>query len=419
MTAPGTPAAPRTPGSRLLDAGLALMLAAIPVSVSGAQLGLGLAIFGGGLVAFRRRRLPRTPLDAPVLALLAVTILSAAVSSDPAASLRKVGSAWQVLAMYLLVLRFRSPGELAPFLRFAIPTAVLGGLFGIVQHYTGWLAPGGANGSLHSLGHDGRILWFPEGGFSHYQTFANVYFMLACLMAGMAVAATSRRERLLTAAAAAIAAGAVLFSFTRGVWVALGVALLLFVQAFARRALPALAAGLALAILAALIVPSGVRTRLLSMADAGTNVERLLLWETSWSMLRDHPVLGVGVGRYAVAQDEYVREEVPMLMTRTHAHNIWLQAAVERGVLGLAAFAWLVAAAIRQAFGTARRVRDGGGAAAGLAVGAATALAGFLVDGLVQNNFGDAQVSLLFWLVVGTAVICSGTADSPLPEAVA
>jgi hypothetical protein len=43
-------------------------------------------------------------------------------------------------------------------------------------------------------------------------------------------------------------------------------------------------------------------------------------------------------------------------------------------------------------------------------------LAGFLIDGFVQNNFGDSQVALLFWLVAGIVVTC-GRSASNLPAA--
>ena len=95
------------------------------------------------------------------------------------------------------------------------------------------------------------------------------------------------------------------------------------------------------------------------MTDAGSNVERLLLWETAWNMLRERPLLGVGVGNYRDAQDSYLRSEVPAEVTRTHVHNIWLQAAVERGALGLLALLWVAAAVLAETLRALRRAAGG------------------------------------------------------------
>jgi len=395
------------------------MLLAVPVSISATQVGLGLAVAGVLAVAARERRLPRTPLDAPVLVLAAVTVGSAALSGDPATALRKCASLWLVLAMYAVVARFREPGELAGALRFAVPGAVALGVFGVVQHFTGWRLPGSPPEPLHSLALAGRTVWFPRGGFGHYQTYANVFYLLFCLFAGLAAAGGGGRARIAAGVAAAASAAAVLFSFTRGVWLSLLAGCAVLLWTFARRALLPLAAASAALLVLAAVAPSTLRSRVASMTDAGTNVERLLLWETTWEMLRDHPVLGIGVGRYREVQARYVRDEVPMIMTPTHAHNIWLQAAVERGIPGLAAFCWLLAATVRVGVAGVRRRRAGGGVAAGLAAGALAGVAGFIVDGVVQNNFGDAQATLLFWVVAGAAVVCLAGAGPGPAEAAA
>jgi O-antigen ligase len=162
---------------------------------------------------------------------------------------------------------------------------------------------------------------------------------------------------------------------------------------------------------AVLLVPSSLRTRALSMKDPSLNVERLLLWETGWNMLRDRPILGVGVGNYRAAQDAYIREEMPLTMTRTHSHNIWLHAAVERGVLGMLALVWLAVSLVAAAVRSVRRAPDA--RARALAAGGLAALAGFFVDGMVQNNFGDSQAALLLWVVAGVVVVCGRCPGAP------
>lgn len=390
---------------------MAVMLVFAPISISGTQAGLGLAA-AGALWGWRdpSARL-RTPLDAPILAFLAVTLLSALASEDPGGSVRRFAGSWTILALYLVAGWLASVDRAERFLLLLLPPAAIFGAYGIVQHFTG-VNLFGSGGPMHSLLLGERRVFFPRGGFSHYQTYANVFFAIFCLAAGLAAAATTSRARALRCAAAAFLAVVVVFTFTRGIWISLLAALAILAWVFARRASLVLAAAGVAALALALLVPSSLRTRALSMADLGTNVERLLLWETAWNMIRDRPVLGVGVGNFRAAQDAYVREEVPLRMTRTHAHNIWLQAAVERGVLGMLALLWLVLALLATAVRAVRETLPGGKARA-LAAGALAALAGFLIDGMVQNNFGDSQAALLLWIVAGVAVVCAREAAVP------
>lgn len=383
------------------------MLVSVPVSISASQTGLAIAAAGALWGAARSRSLPRTSLDGPVLALLGLTLVSALVSDAPGTSLRRFAGSWVTLALYLAAGWLTPPERLGRFLALTLPTAAVFALYGIIQHYTGWNLFG--SGALHSLELDGRTIFLPRGGFSHYQTYANVFFLLFCLAVALA-AGSAGRGRALRGAAAGLLGAAVVFSFTRGIWVALLAALGVFAAVFARRALAAAALAGAVAVLAALLVPSNLRSRALTMADPSVNVERLLLWETTWNMVRDRPLLGFGVGNYRRAQEQYLRDEVPIAMTRTHAHNIWLQAAVERGVLGMLALAWLAVRVLGEALGSLRRLAPRGGLPHALAAGALAGLTGFFIDGLVQNNFGDSQVALLFWLVAGVAVVCGRAA---------
>jgi O-antigen ligase len=393
------------------------MLFFAPISISGSQIGLAIAAAGAVWESALLRSLPRTPLDKPVLAMLAVTLVSSLASSDPRGSLIRFAGGWTILALYLATGWLGTPERLDRQLRLMLVPAAILGIYGIVQHFTGWnFLRGEGRGTLHTLALGERTVYLPRGGFSHYQTYANVFFILFCLSFGLA-AGSSGRARVARGGAAALLGLAVVFTFTRGIWLALLAALAIFVWIFARRAAPVIAGVGAAAVLVALLVPSSLRTRALSMADAGTNVERLLLWETAWNMLRDRPLLGVGIGNYRQAQGAYVREEVPLTMTRTHVHNIWLQAAVERGVLGMLALGWITVSVLREAV-RAVRLLPAGGLPRALAAGGLAALTGFYIDGLVQNNYGDSQVALLFWLVSGIVVVC-GRAVTSRPGAAA
>ena len=72
-----------------------------------------------------------------------------------------------------------------------------------------------------------------------------------------------------------------------------------------------------------------------------SNVDRIRVWKSARKMFRDHPVTGVGVGRFRVMyleQYRYRRERQKL----GHAHNNFIQVGAESGVIGLAGFLYFV-----------------------------------------------------------------------------
>lgn len=75
---------------------------------------------------------------------------------------------------------------------------------------------------------------------------------------------------------------------------------------------------------------------------------RLDLARAGLEMARDHPVFGVGPGRYYVLSDQYAAETLEALnFRRENAHNNFVQIAAELGIPGFAAFLLLLVAAVR------------------------------------------------------------------------
>jgi O-antigen ligase len=127
-------------------------------------------------------------------------------------------------------------------------------------------------------------------------------------------------------------------------------------------------------------------------------------WElakTSFRMTGDSPVFGVGVGQYYSLSGAFASPELLRLFPpaqNENAHNNFLQILAELGIVGFAAFVWLLVVAARSiASGMAAapddRVRWG--IAAGLLSFALTCLGGhpLLVD----------EPAFTFWIVLGAA----------------
>jgi O-antigen ligase len=157
------------------------------------------------------------------------------------------------------------------------------------------------------------------------------------------------------------------------------------------------------------------------------NVEREHLWVAGWRMFRDHPITGVGLQDLHPLIERYrppgARE------SHGHLHSVYVQIGATMGIVGIAAFAWLVWGLFRTAGGGLRaelrasasgtRIEPGAGARAGgeqaapdvsdalglaLRVGAVAALTGFLVSGLFEWNFGDEELLDFLFTLVGIAL---------------
>jgi len=228
------------------------------------------------------------------------------------------------------------------------------------------------------------------GFFRNYLTFAHtMIFPLA-----WAVAFGTGGARLGLVAAPVIVA-AILLSTARGAWLAmLAVAGGLALCTRGARVVGGVAALATAACLTIALTPQ-LRAEAADMfARGGVNTGRLGIYAANLDIIHDHPVLGLGFGRYQVAAAPYY-DAHPEADRRSHAHNNFLQIAAEAGLVGLAAFTLLFATMLRFGIDAVRRCRDPGLHA--VALGGCLALVGFLVGGLTQYSFGDNEVATAMW----------------------
>jgi hypothetical protein len=114
---------------------------------------------------------------------------------------------------------------------------------------------------------------------------------------------------------------------------------------------------------------------------------RLGNWRVALGMLRDHPILGVGPGRFPAFYPRYVR---PGMNETQFAHNSYLQVGATWGAWALGPLACGAAVCL------ARRRRDGASAAA------AAAGAGFLLHNVVDFTFFLPGVAIPAALLLGS-----------------
>jgi O-antigen ligase len=167
------------------------------------------------------------------------------------------------------------------------------------------------------------------------------------------------------------------------------------------------AAGLVLVAAAGAAIPQFAGRLPHTLSDVNGN--RVRIWKTSLAMIADHPLLGTGFGTFERAYD---RRRPPSSSPEPFAFNLWLNVAVETGVLGLAAALWIALRAVctwRRRTAAARA--PGTGVPADVDVHAAAVLialwAGLLVDQLADNTLFSISTSAVLWLLLALVAVPS------------
>ncbi len=194
----------------------------------------------------------------------------------------------------------------------------------------------------------------------------------------------------------AIVGLALVLTFSTGGWLGALAATLVVLAAMGRRRLAirvgAIAVG-ALVLTSALAIAAVLPERLNPLRQTGGF--RVDLWLSSLEMVRDHPILGIGLDNFAYVYQSYLREGAVAEPNLSHPHNWILHVWLELGVLGLVAFLWLVARFWRHV-----QVQAG---SSWLVAGAAGAMADLLVHGLLDNSYFLVDLAFVFWLCLALA----------------
>jgi putative inorganic carbon (HCO3(-)) transporter len=137
---------------------------------------------------------------------------------------------------------------------------------------------------------------------------------------------------------------------------------------------------------------------------------RLAFWSAALRMSYDHPLVGVGPGRFGEESDKYLGNR-PSTLQKPVAHNSYLEILAECGYPALVAFLAYLAGT----WGLLKRGRSKAEAAGDpAAVRLGTALQASFVVAVVSGFFLSQQLALPFWLVGALAAATLGvTAASP------
>jgi O-antigen ligase len=269
--------------------------------------------------------------------------------------------------------------------------------------------------------------WRARGFFGHFVTYAESLQLIASLGLGLFLVHPRKRswQALLLLMAVAGIVWALALTVTRASWAAflLSALLMLFISSSRRTVLIVGACVIPLLIAGALFLQQRRSVKFLDPKDLSTTW-RTTVWREGFNLLVSKPrhlLVGVGMDSLKAHWREWGLFDGGRIPP-SHLHSNLLQLALERGVPAL--LTWLCLLLI-YAWTLWRRIADFGlriadltsakensqsairdsQFARGIALGAFGGLAGFFVSGLVHYNWGDSEVVMIFYFIMGLSLV--------------
>lgn len=362
--------------------------AAVLVSIAGAETLLAIACIAW--LIYRPRPITLPSYFVPLCVFMAMTIVSLAMSPQPAMGRAAIYKFWLfamgILAANTITSSRRARQALLTLLIVSAVTSSLG-LIQFVRKYLYYL-------TTQSVGDDPMINGRITGFMGHWLTYSNEQLLVWCA-AIPAMLILSRRWMILLG----VVGASLVLSFTRSVWLGAIAGFLVIATMIPRK----LWLGVAVPVVIVCLASSGLIYHRISTSlqpDFAPNIGRLELLFAGVQMIEDHPLFGVGPQRVHTEFPKYYRGPD---LTQTHIYyghleNNILQLAAERGLPCLAAFLWFI---FELYAGLIELVRNSERDSRWIALSALAALSGFIVVGVSgQYNFGDSEVLLLLLFIV-------------------
>ncbi len=339
-------------------------------------------------------------LDWPVLALLAVAVLSLAAADNLGVAIRELRTVIVAGVLAYWLVRLAPAGRDGRF----DPWPVVWGLGLGAAVVAGW-------GVYQAAAGEGLIaaegVWRVRGPYGSPNNLALYLGHALPILLAVAAFGRSRARRIAAGALAAVLFLGLVLTFSKGALLLAAPAAVLFMGFVAGGRWRWIALGLVgLGALALLPLFGTERFAGLFDLQGGTSFFRVQLWRGAWNMITDHPWLGVGPDNFLYAyRTTYALPAAWQELNLSHPHNVVLDFWTRLGFLGLAAGAWLFAAAFWQGWPALRRASGDRWA---LLLGLLASLVATLAHGLIDNSVFLVDLMLLFMLSIGLIARLTG-----------
>ncbi len=167
--------------------------------------------------------------------------------------------------------------------------------------------------------------------------------------------------------------------------------------------------GAAALVVSIALIPFLLSERFMSLFQTGTGTGffRIALWTSAVQMIRDHPLLGVGLDNFLYEYPKYILPEAWREPNLSHPHNFVLDFWVRLGIGGLGIFVWMLVAFFKRAWENFTRwvATEPGSVAThlyprALMLGLMASVVNMLAHGLMDASFFVVDLAYVFMLML-------------------
>ena len=356
---------------------------------------LGCTVFCGCLLiftAYRQGKISflKSPLYLPLLLYIAWQIFCLVPAVNRYAGLAHIGVFTTCALFYFLFLLFvSSDKDILKILRLVVYVSAFVALYGILQNFgidfVRWEI---RNSALSTLGR---------------RNFAGEYLVMVIPYAFFLIRnSTTGRERTLFSGISLLLIAHLFFTYTRASWIGFAASCAVVAFFFGRLKTTKMTAVRAAIVLFFILVTVSFAGIL--KFESGSFRSRSLIWKTAAIMIAKNPVWGVGTGNFEMAYPLYSigRKDALLPLTErvANAHNEFLEAAAETGIVGLFLLCFFLFRVFAMSVAV---IRKGARNDRVIAVFITASLAGILVNSLA--SFPLHNVATLFYFFVNCGII--------------
>jgi len=384
---------------------------------------IGLMLWKLKMVSEEEVKIARTPLNLPVLAFMAICALSLLWSNSPMVSLLELPLFLAGPILYFIVANnIRDEHQINRLLTTLLIISSLLGIYGIFQYngidFSFWKANVGRNQVF--------------GLFGNVNYFAEYMIVPLPLAISLFFATRNRTHKILLLVGILAMGGSLILTFTRGSYLAIGISsifmFLLYLtsrgKSFLKEHKKIFIFILALIILVTFLfvlpnplnkpgtVISKIKGRIsISQFTSGSSLKRReAIWGFTILIIKDHPLLGSGLGTFKYNSLNYQAKFFDQGENRhlypygiaDKVHNEYLQLGAEIGILGLGIFLWLIISYFRYGLRILKKLKDK--YKQGIIIGLMGGVVAVLIDAIFGFPLHLPATHVLFWLFIGLIV---------------
>ncbi len=192
----------------------------------------------------------------------------------------------------------------------------------------------------------------------------------------------------------------VIFTWSRGAWLALIVSTVFFLATRTRKTVSVIIAILLTLPVVNFFIPLGIKTRFMSIVDLTDSsiYYRLYTWKGTLAAIKDNFLGGIGYGNEAFSEI-YPSYAYSGMEAAEHSHSMFLQILLALGIFGLLIFGVFLFLFVQKNFEFLKNNNDR--KITLMSSAAFSGIIGALVMGAFDNVFYNYRILFLFWVVAG------------------